>query len=67
MSCAIARVGMTPCHPGEFIREEILHELHLPVARAADILSVRRPILSSPTKVRPPVAPWWLLRDEAVD
>jgi antitoxin HigA-1 len=27
---------MTPCHPGAFIREEILHELNLPVARGRD-------------------------------
>ena len=30
MSEPITKVGMTPCHPGEFIREEILNELHLP-------------------------------------
>jgi plasmid maintenance system antidote protein VapI len=46
MSEPIAKVGMTPCHPGEFIREEILHELHLPVTRAAAILGVRRATLS---------------------
>ena len=46
MSEPIAKIGMTPCHPGEFIREEILHELNLPVARAAEILGVRRATLS---------------------
>lgn len=37
MSEPVTEVRMTPCHPGEFIREEILNELHLPVARAAEI------------------------------
>lgn len=46
MSEPITKVGLTPCHPGEFIREEILHELHLPLARAAEILGVRRATLS---------------------
>jgi addiction module HigA family antidote len=46
MSEAITKVGMKPCHPGEFIRAEILHELHLSVARAAAILGVRRATLS---------------------
>ena len=39
-------VGMTPCHPGEFIREEILGPLELSISRAASILGVRRATLS---------------------
>ena len=39
-------VGMTPCHPGEFIREEILAPLELSISRAASILGVRRATLS---------------------
>jgi antitoxin HigA-1 len=46
MSEAIAKAGMRPCHPGEFIREEIVAELNLSVARAAEILRVRRATLS---------------------
>jgi antitoxin HigA-1 len=42
----ITRVGMKPCHPGEFIREEVLNELGLPMAYAAEILGVRRATLS---------------------
>ena len=42
----VARIGMRPSHPGEFIREEILTELDLSVARAAEILGVRRATLS---------------------
>jgi plasmid maintenance system antidote protein VapI len=49
MSEATTKVGMTPCHPGEFIRAEILHELNLPVARAAEI------------GVRPRPCPIWSL------
>ena len=39
-------VGMTPSHPGEFIREEILEPLGLSISRAASILGVRRATLS---------------------
>ena len=39
-------VGMTPCHPGEFVREEILEPLELSISRAASILGVRRATLS---------------------
>ena len=46
MSEEIKKVGMKPSHPGEFIREEILAELGLSVARAAEILGVRRATLS---------------------
>jgi addiction module HigA family antidote len=40
------QIGMKPPHPGSFIREEILDELGLSVARAAEILGVRRATLS---------------------
>jgi antitoxin HigA-1 len=40
------KIGMKPPHPGSFIREEILDELGLSVARAAEILGVRRATLS---------------------
>ena len=40
------KIGMTPPHPGSFIRTEILNELGLSVSRAADILGVRRATLS---------------------
>jgi addiction module HigA family antidote len=46
MSETIEKVGMRPPHPGAFIREEILDELSLPVAKAAEILGVRRATLS---------------------
>jgi len=40
------KIGMKPPHPGEFIRAEVLEELDLSVARAAEILGVRRATLS---------------------
>lgn len=45
-SPASVRIGMKPSHPGAFIREEILEPLGLSVARAAEVLDVRRATLS---------------------
>ena len=64
MSEPITKVGMAPCHPGEFIREEILHELHLPVARAAEILGVRRATLSDLVNGKAALSPEMALRIE---
>jgi addiction module HigA family antidote len=64
LSEPIAKVGMTPCHPGEFIREEILHELDLPVARAARILGVRRATLSDLVNGKAALSPEMALRIE---
>ena len=64
MSEAVSRVGMKPCHPGEFIREEILRELNLPVARAAEILGVRRATLSDLVNGKAALSPEMALRIE---
>jgi addiction module HigA family antidote len=64
MSEPITQVGMAPCHPGEFIREEILHELNLPVARAAEILGVRRATLSDLVNGKAALSPEMALRIE---
>ena len=40
------KMGMTPPHPGAFIRIEALEELGLSVSAAARILGVRRATLS---------------------
>jgi antitoxin HigA-1 len=64
MNAAIARVGMTPCHPGEFIREEILAELGLSIARAAEILGVRRATLSDLINGKAALSPEMALRIE---
>ena len=37
---------MRPCHPGEFVQEEILEPLNLDIGKAARILDVRRTTLS---------------------
>ena len=42
MDDAAVKIGMKPSHPGEFIREEILNELGLSVARAAEVLGLER-------------------------
>jgi antitoxin HigA-1 len=41
------RMGMTPPHPGDFIRTEILDPLDLTVTAAAQVLQVSRPALSN--------------------
>lgn len=40
------RINMTPSHPGDFIRAEVIEELDLSIARAAEILGVRQTTLS---------------------
>ena len=40
------KIKMTPSHPGDFIRTEIIEDLGLSVTRAAEILGVRRATLS---------------------
>ena len=55
---------MTPTHPGEFIREEILNELHLSVSRAAEVLGVRRATLSDLVHGKAALSPEMALRIE---
>ncbi len=64
MSEEITRVGMKPCHPGEFIREEILNELSLSVAKAAEVLGVRRATLSDLVNGHAALSPEMALRIE---
>ena len=47
MSNAPIKIGMKPPHPGDFIRTEILDELGLSIAKAAEMLDVRRATLSA--------------------
>src|SRR5262245_17445504 len=58
----IAKVGMTPCHLGEFIREEIPNELDPPGARAAAILGTRRATLSDLVNGKAALSPEMALR-----
>ena len=41
------KIKMTPSHPGNFVRTEVIEQLGLSVTRAAQILGVRRATLSA--------------------
>lgn len=58
------KIGMKPSHPGGFIRTEILDELKLSIARAADILGVRRATLSDLVNEKAALSPEMALRIE---
>lgn len=58
------RIGMRPSPPGEFIREKILAELNLSVARAAEMLGVRRATLSDLVNGHAALSPEMALRLE---
>jgi addiction module HigA family antidote len=58
------KVGMRPPHPGGFIRDEILNELGLSVARAAEVLGVRRATLSDLLNGNAALSPEMALRIE---
>jgi addiction module HigA family antidote len=64
MSETQIKIGMTPPHPGEFFRDEILVELGLSVAKAAAILDVRRATLSDLTNGNASLSPEMALRIE---
>jgi antitoxin HigA-1 len=58
------KIGMAPPHPGAFIREEILDELHLSISDAADALGVRRATLSDLVNGSAALSPEMALRIE---
>ena len=58
------KMGMTPPHPGAFIRIEALEELGLSVAAAARILGVRPAMLSDLVNGDAPLSPEMALRVE---
>jgi addiction module HigA family antidote len=58
------KIGMTPPHPGAFIRDEILRELNLTVSEAADVLNVRRATLSDLVNGKASLSPEMALRVE---
>ena len=64
MSGAATKVGMTPSHPGEFFRAEILDELGLSVTRGAEILGVGRQALSDLVNGHHSLTPEMALRIE---
>lgn len=57
-------VRMTPSHPGDFIRAEVIEELGLSVRRAAEILGVRRATLSDLLNANASLSPEMALRIE---
>jgi addiction module HigA family antidote len=58
------KVGMTPSHPGDFIRTEVIEDLGLSVTKAAEILGVRRATLSALLNGRASLSPEMALRVE---
>ena len=64
MSKSGVEVKMTPSHPGDFIRTEIVEELGLSVTRAAEILGVRRATLSDLLNGKSALSPEMALRVE---
>lgn len=58
------RVKMTPSHPGDFVRVEIIEELGLTVTKAAEILGVRRATLSNLLNGNSALSPEMALRIE---
>ena len=58
------QVRMTPSHPGDFIRTEVVDELGLSVTSAAKILSVRRATLSDLLNGHAALSPEMALRIE---
>ena len=64
MSADEIKVKMTPAHPGEFIRAEIIEEYGLNVTKAAGILGVRRATLSDLLNGNAALSPEMALRIE---
>ena len=58
------KIGMTPSHPGDFIRTEIVEELGLTVTEAAEILGVGRSTLSTLLNEKSRLSPEMALRVE---
>lgn len=58
------RVKMTPSHPGEFIRAEIVEEFGLSISKTAEILGVRRATLSALLNGKAALSPEMALRME---
>ena len=57
-------MNMTPAHPGDFVRTEVIEELGLSVTKAAEILGVRRATLSDLLNGRASLSPEMALRIE---
>ena len=64
MSDGGIEVNMTPSHPGEFVRVEVIEEFGLSVTQAAGILGVRRATLSDLLNGNAALSPEMALRIE---
>ena len=64
MAASSIEVKMTPSHPGDFIRAEIIEEFDLNVTKAAEILGVRRATLSGLLDGNTALSPEMALRIE---
>ena len=64
MATDSTKVNMTPSHPGDFIRTEVIEELGLNVTKAAEILGVRRATLSELLNGNATLSPEMALRIE---
>ena len=58
------KIGMTPSHPGAFIRIEVIEDFGLSVAAAARILGVRRATLSDLVNGNASLSPEMAMRVE---
>jgi len=58
------KIGLRPPHPGSFVRDEVLDPLGLSVAKAADVLGVRRATLSDFLNSKAALSPEMALRIE---
>ena len=58
------RVNMTPSHPGDFIRTEIIEDLGLSITKTSQILGVRRATLSALLNGNAALSPEMALRIE---
>ena len=58
------KVNMTPSHPGDFLRTEVIEELGLNVTKAAEVLGVRRATLSDLLNGNAALSPEMALRIE---
>ena len=64
MTANSIKVRMTPSHPGDFIRTEVMGALGLNVTKAAEILGVRRATLSALLNGNAALSPEMALRIE---
>jgi len=58
------KVGLKPSHVGQFIRVEVLDELKLSIAKAAEILNVRAATLSDLVNEKSALSPEMAMRIE---